>query len=251
MEDNNTFPGRSTVLTPQAVHPDRPVKKPLDKATKIEPAMNLKKQASFPEQEEERVVEDNNTFPGRSPVDDNIIVMKNFEKESQQNQTEDSSEQTNTKFMFVDSVTKSSSHYSLSYNYGDLWKYTKSFYCTSIVLVVEENKAIPITWTGKIKKYKDISIDLDDYSLFKIVKKGHSYNGFIVDTPANKKFFSQVGWEEYPKHVTAIPIKDVKGNLVNIFVGFSLNPVSYGKIQQIEENILKFFQTNYNVPKVA
>ncbi|MCZ0931554.1 MAG: hypothetical protein OXJ52_00140, partial [Oligoflexia bacterium] len=236
------------VLSQQAVSPDMPSQKPLDKPVSAEPLMNLEKHADFPEGEEERVTEDNNTFPGRAPAEDNVLVMKNFNKENKQatskKPADNISLEENTKFTFFDTVDKTLTHFYNSYNYEELWKYTKSFYCTSLVLRVKGEKVYPISWTGqvKLKKTEDIFVDLNDYSLFKIVKKGYSYNGFVVDNPVNKKFFSQIGWQEYPKHVTAIPIKDSENNLVSVFVGLSVEPISRGKVQQIEENVLKFFQ---------
>ena len=67
----------------------------------------------------------------------------------------------------------------------------------------------------------------------------------------NKKFFSQIGFEEYPKHVTAIPIKDNQNNLVNVFMGFSINPISRAQTQQIEESVLSFFEKNLKLSNVA
>ena len=110
-----------------------------------------------------------------------------------------------------------------------------------------------MSWTGRVKCVKtlDIFVDLDDYSLFKIVGRGYSYNGFVVDNPVNKKFFSQIGWQEYPKHVTAIPIKDNENKLVNVFVGLGLEVISRKKTQQIEENVLKFFHNVHKMSQAA
>ena len=235
-------------LSQNSMSPDIPLKKPLGKPFTVatEPSMNLEKQASFPEREEERLTEDNNTFPGRSLVEDASLVMQNVEKDNKQAISKKSNTKLaeNTKFTLGDTVDKTLTNFSVSCNYEELWKYTKSFYCTSLVLKVKREKVYPISWTGQIKcqKTEDIFVDLKDYSLFKIVNKGYSYNGFVVDNPVNKKFFSQIGWQEYPKHVTAIPIKNNKNELVSVFVGLGVEPISRGKIQQIEENVLKFFQ---------
>ena len=239
------------LMSQQSVSLEEPVQKPLDKPVSREPVMNLEKRVSFPEEGEERMVENDSTFPGRAPVEDNVLVMKDFQKEDKHSNNTNSEE--NTKFTFFGTVDKPLTHFSMSYNYEELWRYTKSFYCTSLVLRVKGEKVSPMCWTGRIKckKTEDISVDLNDYSLFKIVKKGYSYNGFVVDNPANKKFFSQIGWQEYPKHVTAIPIKASKNNLINVFVGLSVEPISRGKIQQIEEDVLKFFQSNHKISQAA
>ena len=242
------------MMSKQAISPMTPTEKPLDKPVNAEPMMS-KQASSLPEVEEERVVEDNNIFPDRSPSDDNVLLMNNFKKDNKQKVSENLSDNAVTevtKFTLVDK-DKTLTHVSVSYNYEELWKYTKSFYCTSLVLKVKGEKIYPISWTGKIKcsKTEEVFVDLNDYSLFKIVKKGYSYNGFVVDNPVNKKFFSQIGWQEYPKHVTAIPVKDSQNNLVNVFVGLSIESISRGKIQQIEENVLKFFQTAYGLSQAA
>ena len=241
----------------QSLKPDLPLEKPLDKPVKARPSMNLEKKAGFPEIEEERISEDNNTFPGRAPNDDNVLLMKNFKnkrKSASKTKLSDNTKlEESTKFKLIKTVDKTVTNVTFSDNYEDLWKYTKSFYCASIILKVKEDKVYPISWTGQVRleKTADVFVDLDDYSLFKVVKKGYSYNGFVVDNPVNKKFFTQIGWKEYPKHVTAIPIKDSEKNLYNVFVGFSVKPLSRQKIQQIEESVLKFFHKSHTASQAA
>ena len=265
--------GESSLKAKQTLSPEMPVEKPLDKPVMGEsslkatqtlgpemptdkPLASSEEHTSFPEQEEERAVEDNNTFPGRIPSEDNILVMEDVKpdnkkpvKEQTETDFNKDSQVENTNFTFFGNSTLTY----LSYNYEELWKYTKSFYCTSLILKVKNDKVYPISWAGRIKgqKTEDISVDLNDYSLFRIVQKGHSYNGFVVDNPVNKKFFSQIGWSEYPKHVTAIPIKNSEQHLTNIFVGFSLEPISMGKTRKIEENVLTFFRKNSVVSQAA
>ena len=241
----------------QSLSPDLPLKKPLDKPVHAGPSMNLENQVDFPAVEEERLVEDNNTFPGRDPNDDNILLMKNFknkQKSASKTKLSDNTKlEESTKFKLIKAADKTITNVTFSDNYENLWKYTKSFYYASIILKVKEDKVYPISWTGhvKLEKTADVSVDLDDYSLFKVVKKGHSYNGFVVDNPVNKKFFTQIGWKEYPKHVTAIPIKNSENNLYNVFVGLSVKTLSRQKTQQIEENVLKFFHKSQTASKAA
>ncbi|MDE0091795.1 MAG: hypothetical protein OXN83_00745 [Oligoflexia bacterium] len=247
--------GKEPVLKVESVlSPDMPSQKPLDKPVNFKPVVNLKEQTSFPESEDERIGEDNNTFPGRSPIEDDVLVMKNIEKKNNEHidKEEDSPDVgERTHVTFFGAVDKTMTHF--SHNYEELWKYTKTFYCTSLILKVKGERVYPVNWTGQIKCQRtgDIFVDLNDYSLFKIVKKGYSYNGFVVDNPVNKKFFSQIGWSEYPRHVTAIPIKDSEQRLINVFVGFSLEPISSGKIRQIQESVLKFFQDDQKTLKKA
>ena len=255
-------PEQPALVSQQAVEQDLPPsKKPLDKPVHLEPMMNLEEQAGFPEgEEEQRVVEDDSAFPGRAPVEDNVLVMEDFKKQDKPTVDKKSAHfsdnkkfDENTKFTTLNTMDKTFTHFSGLYNYEDLWKYTKSFYCTSLVLKVKGNKIYPTSWTGRIQcvKTTDIFVDLDDYSLFKVVKRGYSYNGFVVDNSVNKKFFSQIGWQEYPKHVTAIPIKDNENKLVNIFVGLGLEVISRKETQQIEENVLKFFHSVHKMSQAA
>ena len=265
--------GEPVLKVQQTLRPDQPTEKPLEEPVKGEPVLKVQQtlrpdqpsqkalassvgQTSFPEQEEERAVKDNNTFPGRIPSENNDFVMENIKTENKNSirneiksdfNKENNVENTNFTFFGNSTLTQ------FSYNYEELWKCTKSFYCTSLILKVKENKAYPISWTGRIKNQKteDIFVDLNDYSLFKIVQKGHSYNGFVVDNPVNKKFFSQIGWSEYPKHVTAIPIKDSKQCLTSVFVGLSLDPISRQKTQKIEENVLAFFRKTSGFSQAA
>ena len=237
-----------------SLNPDIPVKKPLDHP--VSPALvNLEKRSSLPELEEDRASEDNNTdFPARDPVEDNILVMKESVRKKEPTIAQDNGSSEHTQFTMVGGLAdKTATQMSISSNYEELWKYTKSFYCASMILRVKEEKVYPMSWSGKIKCQTDgVMVDLNDYSLFKILTKGYSYNGFVVDNPVNKKFFSEIGWSEYPKHVTAIPIKDSNNQIQNVFLGLSLKPISRGKVQQVEGNILQFFKPkNEKISKVA
>ena len=128
-------------------------------------------------------------------------------------------------------------------DYQYLWDYTKKYYCTSIVLNVKEDKAYIDSFHGKISlKQKDkFCVDFKDHTFFKVVQRGYPYHGFIIETPANKKFFTDLGWDKYPLYTAAIPIKDSADNIKKIFVGFSLHNFSKTEIQNIQNNILDIF----------
>ena len=243
------------IVSKLSVSPETPLEKPLDKPVNAEPMMSLE-DSSFPEAEEERAVEDNNTFPGRYPSEDNVLFMKNVKKENKHNDSKslaDSKAEENTKFTFVSTVDKNLTHSHISYNFDELWKYTKLFYNACLVLKVSEEKLYPVSWTGRIRHIETefIPVDLNDYSLFKILKRGHPYNGFVVDHPVNRSFFSQIGWDEYPKHVTAIPIKNNQNILTNVFVGLSITPISRKKVSEVEEKVLQIFQGFFSLSQAA
>ncbi len=197
---------------------------------------------SFPEETENKRVFDseNNTFPERSYKDDNNIIMQDFK----QRKIDESS------FKGVSQITKLSTntlYLKTEHNksYEKLWKKTKPNFCTSMILKVKENKIYLFMWSGRMKSEQtneDLA-DLNGHSLFKVVQRGHPYHGFVVDTPGNKTFFGKIGWESYPKHITAIPIKNENQELQNIFVGLSTSLLSKNKIKEVEQIIFDFFQS--------
>ena len=165
-------------------------------------------------------------------------VKKSKVTELTQNFTEThitSTDKTNTDFSILSGEQN---------NYKVLWDYTKKYYCSSIIFNVKEDKAFLDSFTGKIKlKSEDkFYVDFKEYNLFKVVQRGYPYNGFVVDSAANKKFFADLGWDKYPQYTTAIPIKDSSENIKKIFVGFSLKTFSKQEIQNIQKDILDIFQ---------
>ncbi len=219
---------------------------------------NLK--LSLPEPEEERIVEsENETFPGRAPQEEsNILVMEDFkpkasalENLSSVTQTPVSSKQTEASLSTEDKDFSQTDVTRFTFNnkekcYEELWKKIQPVFCAFMLLKVQGDKIFHQAWFGRVKvetKDKELA-DMKDHSLFKIVQKGHPYHGFIVDVPANKKFFSNIGWDSYPKHITAIPIKSEKQELKQIFAGLSVTPLNREKIKSIERAVSSFFQSH-------
>ena len=124
-----------------------------------------------------------------------------------------------------------------------LWDYARKYYCSVLIFNVQKDKAYLDYWTGKmeLQNKDDFYIDFKDYSLFKIVQRGYPYNGFVVESPGNKKFFKNIGWSQYPNYVTALPIKDSLGNIKQIFVGLSIKTFTTQEIQNIQRGILELF----------
>ena len=128
-------------------------------------------------------------------------------------------------------------------NNEKLWDYARKYYCSLLILNVQKDKAYLDYWTGKIELQNkdDFYVDFKDYSLFKIVQRGYPYNGFVVESPGNKKFFKNIGWPQYPSYVTALPIKDSLGNIKQIVVGLSIKTFTPQEIKNIQRGILELF----------
>ena len=138
--------------------------------------------------------------------------------------------------------------------YDDLWKYAQSYYSASLILELQDDGKVFISsWNGRVDVSNDqLSVDLNaGPSLFKVVQKGMTYNGYVIDNAFHKKFFNQLGWSEYPKHLTAIPIKDSHKLIKQVFMGLSTKTFSLGELKNIESRILKFFDSKSPQLKVA
>jgi len=133
--------------------------------------------------------------------------------------------------------------------YNSLWNYTKKHYCSSLIFTVKDKKAYLDSFVGRVslKSTDKVCVDFKDHTFFKVIQRGNPYNGFTVETPDNKKFFSSLGWDSYPQFTTGIPIKDDMNNIKKIFIGFSLRTFSKQEIQMIQTDILRIFQEKEKV----
>ena len=227
----------------------------------------VKVESSLPEPEKERAVDlENNTFPGRFPEEENNnLIMGNFESKTSavkktpvDQQLPDSLPQLNSDIksnpdeITIASHTKTGAEHTgiiaisnHSMNYKTLWKQTQSIFVTSMILQVKKDKIYPLVWSGRIQIEQTNAelMDLKDNSLFKVLQRGYPYHGFVVQLPANKKFFEKIGWKKYPKHITAIPIKNEKQELRKIFLGIGISHLYRDKISSIEKIVSDFFQS--------
>ena len=129
-------------------------------------------------------------------------------------------------------------------DYKELFDQTKASFKGSLILKNKNGRLFPKTWSGHIDTNLDATkqiANLNDFSIFKILGKGHAYHGFVVDTESNKKFFNSAGWPNYPKHVTAIPIKNEEDQLEFVFIGFAIRSLDRQSIQNIERQVLDYF----------
>ena len=249
---------KNTILQKKAFTPDIPSEKKDSQSTevKINSAV-LKAESSLPAITEERAVtSENNTFPGRSPhTEDNNLIKGHFKPIASGKQQPASNTKSAYQELSITEVTKTGVTVSKTgalhlkseerKHYEYLWKQTRSIFCTSMILKVKNDKIYPYVWSGHItiKQTDKALANLKDYSLFKIVQKGHPYHGFAVETPANKEFFSRIGWDSYPKHITAIPIKNKNQILDQIFTGLGTKSLSRNEIKSVEKIISDFFQS--------
>ena len=239
-----------------------------------QPVLKQASQQEFPEDDVLRQSQNDETFPGRSlPSEEQLLFMekqkekespfeKNKEllvdkKENKVNQEENFTSYVENPLnisvlskvnqLKLEKETETTNFLNLTEkeNYISLWNYTKKYYCSSILFNVKEDKAYLDSFVGRVslKSSTDkIYVDFKDHTFFKVLQRGYPYNGFVVESPANKKFFSDLGWDKYPKYTTGIPIKDSSENIKKIFVGFSLKSFSKQKIQNIQKDILDIFK---------
>ena len=229
--------------------------------------VKVKSSLPEPEPEKERAVDlENNTFPGRFPEEENNnLIMGNFESKTSavkktpvDQQLPDSLPQLNSdiksnpdEITITSNMKTGAEHTGIvtisnhSINYEILWQQTQSIFVGSMILQVKKDKIYPLVWSGciQIEQTNAELMDLKDHSLFKVLQRGHPYHGFVVQLPANEKFFEKIGWKRYPKHVTAIPVKNEKQKLRQIFLGISISHLHRDKIRSIEKIVSDFFQS--------
>ena len=138
-------------------------------------------------------------------------------------------------------------------NYQDLLKYSESIFITSLLLEVREDKIYPLVWSGRIniEQTNTELLSLKNRSLFTVLQNGHAYHGFVVQIPTNKLFLNKIGWTEYPKHLSAIPIKNKQEQLSQIFVGLRTKPLHRDKIETMENKIYQILQPSSVKNQVA
>lgn len=244
---------------------------------KLYPHQPVLKQASrreFPEEDVLRRSQSDETFPGRSlPSEGQHLFMKKqkekespFEKnkellvdkkENKLKLEENSNPYVKNPFkpsvlskvnqpkLEKDTETTNFLNLTEKENYISLWNYTKKYYCSSILFNVKADKAYLDSFVGRVSLKSSIDkiyVDFKDHTFFKVIQRGYPYNGFVVESPANKKFFADLGWDKYPQYTTGIPIKDSSENIKKIFVGFSLKSFSKQEIQNIQKDILDIFK---------
>ena len=170
----------------------------------------LKAENSFPEREEQRIHDlEENSFPEREEDDlfreeNNVNNDVNVLMQNHKNEEETVENTIEKKDLTLTSVTIKKQN-----NYESLWAQTKPFFCTSIILEIKGSEIYLSEWSGRIQNNKtnEKIADLKDHSLFKVIQRGHPYHGFVVDLPANKKFFNNIGWDNISQSHYSHPYK--------------------------------------------
>ena len=265
LNSSDSLPQKKTNLklvkseAPSAVkssfQPDLPIEKqkaPLKVLPNLETKESLK---AYPEPLENERVQNPNLDSLSPPQEDHPLLMKKINPEKKELSkipkkiSEKKPEKKPEKQKYSENLTSSSTFFSILHSkneYDDLWKHTQNYYTASLILEVQENGDVSfVSWTGRVNLADSpVLFNLNEGpSLFKIVQKGLPYNGYVVDNAFHKKFFSHIGWPEYPKHLTALPIKDSAHALKQIFIGLSATKaLSQSEIKQVESQISKFFR---------
>ncbi len=154
----------------------------------------------------------------------------------------------------ITNLTKTNFTIKYKENHDDFFNQVKSQFIGSLILKSRNNDLLFQNWSGRIEIKPEMetktAANLNDFSIFKIVGKGHSYHGFVVDTEVNQKFFNSIGWSQYPKHVTAIPIQDEMNKLKFVFIGISMTNLDKQSVKKIEQQVLDHFNKS-NTKKLA
>lgn len=137
--------------------------------------------------------------------------------------------------------------------YNSFFSKLKKYFSSILILTNKNGQLFALDWTGcnkQIDKQEALG-NFSDFSIFKVLEKGHSYHGFIVDTQANKAFFNKVGWKTYPKHASAIPIKNSNNAIESVVVGLTLHSHNRETIQEIEQVVSSQFNQNKSNAQIA
>ncbi len=131
--------------------------------------------------------------------------------------------------------------------FGQLWARTTPCFFSCMVLENRKGLLFPFEWTSGITADLDKSrslISLSENSLFKVTAKGFPYHGFAPKNEGNANFFTKIGWSQFPKHVTAIPIKNQASEIEHVFLGLSGKAINERKtIKKIELTVFDFFNS--------
>ena len=127
--------------------------------------------------------------------------------------------------------------------YEKLWEKTKNYFSGIIIFKKEGNDLIPEKCVGRIVlKDETFKVNLEENTLFSIIKKNFPYHGPVIGTQANKEIFKNIGWEAaLPKHISAFaPSVAPK----KVFFGVGGRQIKMTEIGKITELIEKFFREN-------
>ena len=213
--------------------------------------------AELPEEEEKerKVFEEQEEFPERHVEEDEVLSppLELKKKEESEGLKADVSldEENNQKALSnqeekpTEAKGSEATVYGTStYLYDGLWKKASPLFSAYGIFEIKAGKIKFSHYFGNIntKGLQDLSIDFNKESLFKILKKGHTYHGFVIDNPINKLFFTGIGWTNYPKHATFIPLDFQDGKPSEIFIGLSLSPLMRKQWKDFEIFVFDFFQ---------
>lgn len=120
-------------------------------------------------------------------------------------------------------ITRSSKPFDDSAEIDELFTSLRDRYTGSLVMkCTDPSNAQLYKWDSQLspKDGGKISFNLSDPTFLRIVlKTGHPYHGYVIDSPAHREFFASLGITDLPKCVTAIPVL-IEGHLWGVVVAF-------------------------------
>lgn len=136
-----------------------------------------------------------------------------------------------------------------------LFSELKSHYQQSMILILNGDELKPWkwenSWTPKSKAAFN-PFNPDQPGLFRIIKRTKQpYHGYVVDSPLNKEFFKLWGFDNFPEHVTALPMI-VEGHLTGIVLCLGdESSASDRALMDAEKIVTEFVSTIVRVTSLA
>jgi hypothetical protein len=118
----------------------------------------------------------------------------------------------------------------------------KEHFTSSMLMKIDGNYASLYRWSSEFDLAavaNQCKVDLSGPSLFRIVAKTKlPYHGFVVDSPAHRDFFKQIGYDDLPASVTAVPIK-IEDELWGLLLSLGTQAASRAKPLQAAETAVE------------
>ena len=186
-----------------------------------EPAKELKA-VSFPEEP-----------TPRHPILDEPEELQRGDDTNPRKDQEINMNSTSTNFTSVNLEAKEDSDFSL-----DVF----DPYFISIAFLEVKSDSFVILEARKMKFKNKKFIPCEPKNFLEITKRGHIYNGFVINNEVNKKFFDELGQSTLPNYVTAIPIKEGTSAVKKIILGTSIKFISGDDVKKIKNIVYSHFK---------
>lgn len=126
----------------------------------------------------------------------------------------------------------------------------KEAYDCALIMRCHNNTVSPYKWDSSLKLTDEMSVSLDQPSLFRIAAKTvRPYHGYVVDSPAHRDFFTQMGFKTLPECVTAVPIvidKSLAGMLVAVGPGDAQNMETLAQAEKLAKELSAVLEQSWS-----